>query len=206
MPESWKWGYSTHYWWHFTVSQRKTAGFPSGICMGRGGSIWLVCKLCGSGIKIRKRNEMMLPWKCLTLQIAKHVIQLCRNCLWSWNCGLHNDSTFHVRTESPGDWPESQLVSYPVWVSAEQNYILSNKSVKGEEATVAGKVKVNERESGHSGTETIYDRCLKETSEGRVRESRKERDGKPIMDIIIEHWFNIPYTGWSQPFAQWHLG
>lgn len=100
---------------------------------------------------------------------------------------MHNESIFHGCTESPGDWPVAQLVSYPVCVSAEQNYILSNKSVKGEEATVTGKVKGNEHESGHSGTETIYDRCLKETSPEKVRDGRKERDGKPIMDITTEH-------------------
>lgn len=78
-------------------------------------------------------------------------------------------------------------MSYPVCVSTEQNCILSNKSVKGEEATVAGKVKGNEHESGHRGTETIYGRCLKETSPEKVRDGREERDGKPIMDITTEH-------------------
>lgn len=45
MPGSWKWGYSTHYWCHFTFSQRQTTGFPSGICMGGKKRIRLVCKL-----------------------------------------------------------------------------------------------------------------------------------------------------------------
>lgn len=44
------------------------------------------------------------------------------------------------------------------------DYILSDKSVKGEESTTAvlkeGKAKANEQKSGHSGAETIYNRCF----------------------------------------------
>lgn len=41
--------------------------------------------------------------------------------------------------------------------------ILSDKSAKGEEPE-EGKVKANEHKSGHSGTETIYRRCVQEKS------------------------------------------
>lgn len=42
MPRSWMWGYSTHYWWHFTISHGQTTGFPEGICI-RKKCVRLVC-------------------------------------------------------------------------------------------------------------------------------------------------------------------
>lgn len=91
MPGSWMWGYSTHYWWHFTISQRRTTGFPWGICVRKKNeSGWFATP--GSGSRTEKKKvKCCHEKKSLTLHFAMHVIQLCRNCLWSWNCGLHND-------------------------------------------------------------------------------------------------------------------
>lgn len=50
---------------------------------------------------------------------------------------------------------------------------------------VAGKVKVNKHESGHSGTETIYGRCLKETAEEKVRDARKDRE------MVNQLWISL---------------
>lgn len=56
MPRSWMWGYSTHYWWHFTVSHRQTTGFPEGICIRKNVSGWFATPGSGSRTERRKWN------------------------------------------------------------------------------------------------------------------------------------------------------
>lgn len=72
------------------------------------------------------------------------------------------------------------------------DYIPSDKSVEGEESK-EGKVKANEHKSGHSGTETIYRRCVQEKSqEGKDRLS-KCSGGAPCF------WFKRQEKSHSQP-------
>lgn len=149
-----------------------------------------------------------------------HLIWVCRNCLWSWNCSFcimtppHSISSpyfcfmhnfiFLMLSWSAGlcnrrpsgilegcasaerktmSWiagglarvPACQLPASP---QRGADDIPSDKSVKGEESTIAppskkGKVKANERDSGHGGAETMWNRSVKDkAAEEKPREVR----------------------------------
>lgn len=49
-----------------------------------------------------------------------------------------------------------------------------------------GKVKANEQKSGHNGADTIYNSCVKEKSEKRVIDRRKEGGGTERSQLFVD--------------------
>lgn len=60
MPASRMWCYSTDYWWHFTISQRQTTGFPKGdLHRGKHESGRFATSASGSRTEKKKWNGAM---------------------------------------------------------------------------------------------------------------------------------------------------
>lgn len=97
-------------------------------------------------------------------------------------------------TVSPGDWPESQLVSYPDCISIEQT--ISYQTSQWRERSLPlqcwrkGKRKRMNRSQVTVAQRQFTTDVFKEKSQERVIDKNVHED-QPVIDIIIEHWFNI---------------
>lgn len=92
MPGSWTRGCSTHYWWHFTLSQRQTTGSPRGICSVKNESGWFVTPGSGSGTERKKWNAAIKNLSPFTLLCPPYSSAKIACGQKDW--GLHNESVY----------------------------------------------------------------------------------------------------------------